>query len=158
MRTSLAATFKNYFVLEYVLQQVIPDMFGRVQSVSLRLGEAFNAPRPRPHWTRRQKRSKLGHIAPNCNNSSIHITCTKQRIMQQASEWDVAPFCCVRFSRRVQCGRGLKEGFTNLEDVANLCGRTLHKALTKTGTFAQLSLVICVHKSPKCGRSTSTYL
>ena len=61
-----------------------------------------------PVWTRREKRSKLGsklgHVA--CFNSSIHIARAKQHIMQQASEWDMAPFFRVRFSRRVQCGRG----------------------------------------------------
>ncbi len=35
-----------------------------------------------------EKRSKLGCIAPCCNNSSIHIACAKQCITQQASEWD----------------------------------------------------------------------
>ncbi len=29
--------------------------------------------RPHPHWTRRKKRSKLGHAAPCCNNSSVTL-------------------------------------------------------------------------------------
>ena len=64
--------------------------------------------RPRPHWTQRESQRKSGRTAPCYSNSSIHITCTKQRITRQASEWDVAPFFRVRFSRRVQCGWGLK--------------------------------------------------
>ena len=48
--------------------------------------------RPRQHWTRRQKRSKLGRVAPCCNNSSVHIAHAKQCITHQALEWDLAPF------------------------------------------------------------------
>ena len=63
---------------------------------------------------RREKRSKLGREAPCCNNSSVHTACAEQCIAQQLSEWDVAPFLRVRFSRRVQCGQGLKKRETGI--------------------------------------------
>ncbi len=56
-----------------------------------------------PHQIRRKKRSKLGRAAPCCNNSSVHIARTKQRITQQVSEWDLAPHVAYCY----QCGWGL---------------------------------------------------
>ncbi len=38
---------------------------------------------PYPHWTRRARLSKLGGATPCCNNSSVRITCAKQRMRQQ---------------------------------------------------------------------------
>ncbi len=71
--------------------------------------------KPRPHWMRREKGSKLGCIAPCCNNSSVHIAQAKQHMMQQASEWDLAPFFRVASALRpVWTGpkpRGLESHF-----------------------------------------------
>ena len=54
--------------------------------------------RPHPHRTRREEQSKLGCENPIKSNS-VHTAYTKQHVMQEATEWDLAPFFGV--TRRV---------------------------------------------------------
>ncbi len=62
--------------------------------------------RPHPHWTRCEKRSKLGHTSPTVA-TGLYTLHAKQHVSAQLGSGSILLRCASRLACCFQCGKGL---------------------------------------------------